>query len=375
VRAVVATAAVAAVAAFSAWRLCRSDSARADRGFGLAAILFLLATVVAPVNIPAWQCFSQRFATPGVALILAVLPFERLGAGSRRVASWGLFVAAAAFVSLSYPMHRRLVALCADAVAGLSAPVHRSGVQLPMALAPSEVPGAAPSRGEVPMLDPLLHMGALYAAVQGGLVPFVYATGAATHPFTLRPGPAKEPVPDLDHYDRLVHSPAFDSDPGYRRRVVDDLASFGMFYEGVVFLGVRSSDVELLHTRGFVADWERATAFVGHFEPCRIDLIAPLEASSPEPVLDVAWGRFVPVRNVQIAATRGSDGLAHFIVPRTPCGDVRVGARWAPSREGGPPRVCKNADADGRFSATVSRASAHVECSGLVDEREAVRSR
>jgi hypothetical protein len=365
-RALVAVAAVAAAGVVACVRARQSETSGVDRGLGLAGVVLLLATIFAPVNVPGWQCLSQRFATAGVALAVVVLPLERLRARGQSIAAGALFAAALASVGLSYPMHRRLAALCPDAVAGLAAPVHRVGVQLPVALAPAEGGRTERLRGEVPMMNPLLHMGALYAAAQGGLIPYVYASSAATHPFTLRPNDARQPVPNIEYYWKALRSEPFRTDPGFRREIEEDLASYGMLYEGVVLVGARPGDTELWQARGYVADWARGATFVGHFEPCGLDFTAPASAAKPGPSFDVGWGRFEPIENARAPATVGPDGLAHFTLDSTPCGDLHVRARWEPATPGGAPRVCSNADRDGYLRASITRTARHVACTDLV---------
>jgi hypothetical protein len=347
-----------AAGAFAA-RALRSETSAVDRGVGLAALLFLAAALVAPAQVPGWQGVSQRFITLGVALVIAVVPFERVSVAVQRRLSVAIFAVSAVSLVLSYPMHRRLVALCDDAVAGLGAPIHRSGEELPIVLADAEVPGHDWLHAEVPMMNPLLHMGALYASVHGGLIPYTFATSGATHPFTLRSHEVAEPVPNIDYYWGRIAAPAFQTSASFRRDVVDDLAGFGIFYEGVIVLGARPEDLELFRDRGYVADWQRGETFLGHFEPCSLDVTMSVASAQTGPVFDVILGKLAPLSDVRAPFAQGDDGLGHFVFPRTPCGALVV-------RVKGPVGArCSHADAHGEIHARITRESHVVACGEL----------
>jgi hypothetical protein len=266
-RALVATALITAAALHAVVRARRSETSGPDRGLLLVAILCLAATLVLPVGVPGWQFLAQRFATPGAVLAVAVLPFERLSPRSRRVAAGVMFAASAASLIASYGVHQRLAALSADAVAGVFAPLSTTGQRLPVALSAYDRPPPDGAQDEVPMLDPLLHIGALYAAAHGGLIPYVFASSSAIHPFVLRRDAARAlPIPDVEYYWGATRSAQFEADRTFRHVVEEDLAAYGMLYDAVVVVGARDDDVALWRSRGYVPDWERETAFVAHFE-------------------------------------------------------------------------------------------------------------
>jgi hypothetical protein len=270
-RAVLVTIAVGAAAGFAAYRLRASQTSPLDRGLAVAAIVLLLAGVFAPIRVPGWWFFSQRFLPLGATLALAVIPLERLRPELARIVSGALFAAAVLWVSPTYAFHRRLASACSDAVLGLSAPVHRSTEQLPIPLDWTESPDADLVHAEVPLMKPLLHMGALYAAVQGGLTPLSFGNGGATYPFTQKPHAMAVPpsVLNLEHYWTVFRSESFRHDLAYRHAVEEELASFGTHYEGIVLLAAHPDDVALWHSRGYVADWEHGKTLIAHYDPCR----------------------------------------------------------------------------------------------------------
>ncbi|MGO8996870.1 MAG: hypothetical protein ACLQVI_26450 [Polyangiaceae bacterium] len=373
-RALVVLACVVVAAGVALARARKSETDPRDRGLGVAAALLLLASICAPVDVPGWQGFSQRFLPLGVALAFAVLPLEKL-AGQR---PWAIhvapFVAATVWLSFSYPFHRRLAALCTDAFAGVQAPIHRTLEQFPVALEVAERPGYDRLHGEVPMMQPLLHMGALYATAYGGLIPFVFSSSPATYPFTTREdSPVRQAIPDPEHYGRYwsaLGSEAFDRDPELRFGIEDELTVYGMTYEGIVVLGARPDDIALWHRRGFVTDWAQGTAFVAHFEPCSIDFTVPAAAADPPPLFDLRGANYDLFVNERRTARSDADGLVHFEIPGSLCGDVTLRAHWnldgAPLGSRPHRGVCANADASGGFTVTISRASHVVACAGVV---------
>ena len=123
-------------------------------------------------------------------------------------------------------------------------------------------------------------MSMLYAIVEGGLTPYQFGTTSATYPFVVRAdGPPLPPIPPGDEFDSVIESYAFDNDVALRTRVVDALAVYGMYYEGMLVTGARPSDHSVFQTRGFVDDWAHGSVLVNHFVPCRLDVgIPPLGA-------------------------------------------------------------------------------------------------
>jgi hypothetical protein len=364
VRALFMTLAVLAAAASAGLRARQASADPSDRGLGLCAIGLLLAGIFAPIHIPGWQYFSPRFLPIGCALVFAIIPLEQLPQPARRFAAPGLFLVSALWLSLSYPFHQRVAASCADAIAGLFAPIHRRTTQLPVVLARVESAGSIRELEEVPHINPLLHMGALYATAQGGLVPYSFAYNAAAYPFRLRAVSTHGlPVPNMDRYYPAIHSDRFQRSDGYRHEIENELASMGIPYEGVIVLGARPGDIALWHQRGYVADWEQGTTLLAHFEPCSVDFTVPLAAAEPGPIFDIYAGKFRLLSNARVPSRASSDGLAHFELPTAPCGEIGVTARGE-SSDGTPPAFCRNADAQGSVHADITRTSRAVTCDG-----------
>jgi hypothetical protein len=341
-------------------RVRRAETSKTDRAFGVAGVLLLLAGIFAPLQVPGWSFFSQRFLPLGVALVIAVVPIER--ASRRRLVSGALFAVAAGWLLLSYPFHERLAATVAESIAGLGAPIHRTRRQLPVPLATAETEAGALELREVPMLNPLLHMGALYAVVYGGTIPSVFTVNPAVHPLLRRPHDNEpEWVSTPERYWGAVGSPRFDGDLEYRHLILDELASLGVFYEGVVLFAVRPDDIALWDKRGYVTDWQSGGTFVGHFKACRIDVAVATPPAGATPSFNVTVGNYQLISDARPSPRVSADGITHFDLAPAPCGDVAVTSRWTASSDA-PPLFCRNADPSGALHATVTRSSTEVTC-------------
>jgi len=77
-RALFVVAGVATAAAIAVARARKPETDACDRAFGVAAAMLLLAGLLAPMDVPGWQFFSQRFFPRGAALALVALPLDCL---------------------------------------------------------------------------------------------------------------------------------------------------------------------------------------------------------------------------------------------------------------------------------------------------------
>jgi len=335
-------------------RAARRGTTSVDRAFGALAILFLLTSILAPRDVPGWQCFSQRFIGVGLALAVVALPLER----APRAASSVAFAIALVWTLLAYPLHRRLAAITADAIAGLDAPVHYTRVWLPVKLDPRRDPHTA----DVPILDPLSHIRGLYETQLGGLSPYTFASNPASWPFALRVDALRPPpVPNLEQSVTLLDLPEFQTDAAFREEQESVLATFGMFYEGVVVTGLRPVDHALWRQRGFVADWEQGSVLVAHFAPCGIDVT--VAGGGEIPLLDVGVGGTETLRNAKLAPVVTNDGVLHLKVEHAPCGKAWVRPHWnLPVASDAQVQLCANASADGLLHVDVPREGGSVAC-------------
>jgi hypothetical protein len=366
-RALAAVALLAASFIVGGRRVRKREMAATDQALFFSGLAFVLAGVLCPMNIPGWQFFSPRFVPLGVLLCLVTLPFETLKRPVvARALAAGSFLFSATWLVASSPFHRRLAAACDDAIAGLSAPVRRRAIWLPIAMDSEGKLPVEPTASEVPFLMPLTHMPMLYALVEGGLTPYQFGMTSATYPFTLREGgPPLPPLPPNDEFDPIIESHAFDEDTGLRHRVENALATYGMFYEGVLVMGARPDDHALFQARGFVDEWTQGSVFIGHFVPCLLDVIIPLSGDAP--LLDLGVGPQTILGDQMLPSTLEGDGTRHVRFQHSPCGEVWVRPHWDKKKADGTVArsFCKNAGRAGDIAATLTRSFAKVTCEGL----------
>ena len=362
-RALVVTALTVAAVGIAGAKLA-SRRARSEDGALLGAgVALILLSILCPLHVPGWQFFSPRFVALAVLLSLAAVPLEQLAPRHRRWISVSLFALSAASLLVSRGLHRRLAASSRDALAGLSSGVKREAFWLPVTLAPEGALPFDPTESEVPFLSPLRHLPSLYAVALGGLTPYTFANNAATYPFVVRQGGRKPPpIPAAETYAPEIESDRFDRDAAFRRRVEDELATYGMFYEGVLVTGARPADLDLWRARGYATDWANDSVLIGRFVPCSLDVSVPTGGAIPR--LDVGVGGQTIFRDESPSPTIDGEGVSHLTLARAPCGDVWVRPHWDATRQDGTAvrAFCNNADATGAIASTLTRTSGAVRC-------------
>ncbi len=356
----VAVLVAALVLAAARLRVLRREE-RAALAMGLVVLLFGL---LAPRDIRNWEFFSPRFLPVGASLVFLATPFERIAGAARPLFSFSALalVATAAF-------HQRLARGCADVLDGLDAPIHRTGMNLPIDLNSKCGVSSDPALSEVPYMSALHHVGALYATAQGGSTPWLFIGSPGAHAFRARPDGLKVPVPDWVRYHRIFDSPRFTIDRAYRRSVLLEIFALGSASEGIIVTGAHPSDVALLREQGFALDYARGSVALAHFEPCKLDVTIP-RAVADRPIRIESGASDLPfvMSAVENAEPRVGGDLAHFELPRGPCGDVWVHVRTV-TRRGADivETTCTNADDGGRIHAQVPRPGATVACDGIRD--------
>ena len=352
-RAWIATAVLVAVLVFVARRFRRLSAV--DRAAYLCGVGLLAIGVLAPRDIKDWQFFAPRLLPVGALLALLVTPVED---ARPAIAGAVAFVLSAGSVLASTGLNARFRDGCADAVGGVEAPVKRRFINLPIVIDAHCAIAPDPERSEVPYAAPLGQIGALVAAAQGGMTPYLFLGSPAAHAFKNREGGAGLPVlvPDEIAMHRTLGSKRFESDPDFRRAALTEQLWYGMGYEGVVVAGAEPRDIALLRDEGFYLDYARGSFVLAHFVPCAFDVTIPAAAAPKTLRIDAGLAQ-VPAAAFDLAAAPAHaidpGGLAHFRVDSAPCGDVWV--RVAPVR-------CANADAEGRLHANVTRSRASIAC-------------
>ena len=345
-----------------ALRLGRKEANATDATFLVAGVTLLAAGALTPLHVPGWQFFSPRFLLLGVFLCLATIPVERLGRPELVV---GLAAASLSFSAVwlvaSAALHRRLAAACDDAIQGLSAPVVRHSLRLPIELAPQGGLPFDPVASEVPWLMPLRHMPMLYALVEGG-AHAVQRRGqrgdlSVRDPRDRAEGAAHPGRRDLRSAGRVHPVRRRPGVPSRRRRPARDVRH--VLRGGARDRGARGR-FSLLRARGFADDWARGSVLIAHFVPCRLDVTIPRDGDVPR--VDVGVGSQTILRDEAPAPGPGADGARHLVLPNAPCGEVWVRPHGGERRQDGTvaPTFCRNADAAGAIAATLTWSAANV---------------
>jgi len=331
---------LAALAALGLWR----GLARARHGDRVALALLvcgvacLLLATFGPLNIPGWQLFFPRFLPLGLMLPLALIDVERWTSRGLRlaflVATLGYSLAS---VGSAARLNLRLAARCADALSGLSAPIHRSLPRL--AVVRDSWMAIPPAQSPVPYLVPLRSLGALYVAEQGGIIADMFVGSAPIHQFVWRRDHFADfpDIPDLQSLQKVAHLPPHSA---ARRAVVLDLAAHGSLYEDVILYTDPADTAEFI-ARGYAEDFRRGDLYLGHFVGCEAELVLPAAMGARSVSLSW-WPRPQPTWRRDLAGlTPAADGRLHVPLAQAPCGEVAIAVEAAgagcegPAVEGG----------------------------------------
>jgi hypothetical protein len=329
-----------------------------DRALLVAGTALVAAAAALPLHVRAWDFFSVRFLPLGVACLVVALPFERLAPAAQRAAAAALAAFAFAATGWAALYHRELSARAGDALAGLDAPLARSGPRLPIVLDPYLGRPLDDARARVPYAVPLLNLGALYAVAQGGVPPYGFYVNPHLHGVVLREG-VRERYPHVvdRRYAVELARPERAADTALRRAVVAYAAGHGAAYQDVILFG-RPDDVEWLLSLGFAAEFRRGGLAVARFEGCPLTVAFPPGSNvRGRTVVEMGWyPAWHATRRYAVGGgRRGGDGAIRLPLRETPCG-----ALWLRLDDGG--RACEGADAQGRLLVASPRETPVVEC-------------
>jgi hypothetical protein len=222
----------------------------------------------------------------------------------------------------------------------------------------TEKPSYDHIHSEVPSLNPLIHMGTLYATVLGGVPASSFTGSPAIHAFDRRP--SSRPLPNAGYYDAARASEAFTQDAAFRDDVESEFAAFGVFYDEAVVFGATPADFSVWRARGYVDDQALAATLIAHFDPCTIDVTLPASTTVPTPRFDVFVGTISVLEDQHPRPVIDGEGVPHFALAPSACGVVGVRAEWRVA--GGARAFCTNADASGVIVAKITRDSHAVVC-------------
>jgi len=327
--------------------------------------LSLAVAAFAPLHLGSWNFFAPRFA-PGALVYLALLvPTERLRDRLRTGSTIALATFALASLSWAWNYHRDLRRRSDDALAGLDAPIVRSGPRLPLILDPLLGEPFDPWARTVPFVVPSLSVDMLYVTEQGGVSPGQFTSIPTLHPVVWRRGPGTNfppsPPKDVSH---LLMNPAFD--PSRRTALLNYAASYAPGFEDVLLLG-DAADTAAILRRGFDVDWAKGRFTIARFHGCPLRLVISGGKSESHAILvQVGWypaSRVTFSRAIEPAEMQ--DGLTSITIPHAPCGQVwlKLVEDANDDRQVGPgDRLCGQAEVDGRFTVDVDATHDEIHC-------------
>jgi hypothetical protein len=335
-----------------------------DRALWMAGGTLALLVWWLPLHLPTWHFASVRLLPTAVCVMVALLPVERIRApGLAHGVSAASLVFALASTGWAYDYNRELEARSADALSGLGIALRRDGPRLPINLDPAL--GHPPSQhGAMPFAVPLANLGHLYALDQGGTVPHNFAVNPTLHHLRFH----------TDAYDRYppipralydwAHSAQKAAEPDHRAAIVTEAASYGAFYQDVVFWG-RPADIDLLEHRGYEVDWRQGGFGLAHFRGCSLHLEVddPPDLAS-DAVLELGWYPLhQTARRIPLAGNARSrpPGL-ELEVSRVPCGALWLRVRQGPRGARQLAFRCEGADSQGRLLVPAMRETPRVRC-------------
>jgi len=342
--------------AFAVQRTRRRATTPDERALLVMSVLFGMAALAFPLHSRQWEFMSVRFIPMAVVFGLALVPVETFERRRAWLVQGVVVVMAVTAIGWAGWHNKRLEQACGPALAGLDADLKRTGPRLPIVLDPSCNALSEKKAFELPGVEPLLNLGALYAVQQGGVVPYAFIGIPQLHGFVLTRGGYRR-FPDQPDRKKFWGGLA-QSDPvrdaPFRTSLLTGLARSGVGYQDVIFYGP-PQDREQLSSRGYVTDFARDGLWVGHYRGCPLKLDVSVAGPTSAPLL-VQYG-WLPSREaaesrVLPRATAAGDGAVSVDWETAPCGPIWVRAgidkdgssRWKPG-DG----KCEGALDDGRL--------------------------
>lgn len=299
------------------WR----DAPALERGLAVAGAILLVLAVAVPFDITGWEYLGPRFIPLGVSLGILLVPIERLGRPRWAMASVALWSLAA--VAWAGWFHRALYRRCEIALSGLDAPVTRSGPRLGVTF---DLTAGLPShdrwrQADVPFIKPLLNLGQLYAASQGGVPSWLFTSRPELHPIAFSDEGRRSYPPVHDAV--AITDPEVLGDPARRGELVAFLAALGSHFEDVV-LSATPADVDGLAARGYALDHRREGFALARFVGCPMTVSLATEAPLDAPlVVRCGYSLAQPPSGLWIVpeGTPPVDGAIVVDAARCLCGD------------------------------------------------------
>ena len=333
----------------------------------LTGLLFALLATQTPYHIPGWNFFHMRFSPLAAILLVLLLPVERWSRPVRLLGLALLVAYATASNAWALGYNLRLYHASADLLSGLDAPLHRSGVRLPLILEPRAGEPQPFLAREVPGCLANWNAGALFAVAQGGVPAYGFAEAETIHPLVWRwpVGQGLRPPRPTRGFEHALSEPEVLGLPGGRKAAVTRLLSFAPYYEDVIFYG-RPEEVAWLHERRFDIDYEKGGLAIARFHACPVTLVVePGPSGHPAAWVELGWTPArQAVQSMKLPAMLGA--LSPREIPLTsPCGDVWLRVFFDDNGDGAMSAgdtACVESDESGGFGLHVEPEGSRAHC-------------
>jgi hypothetical protein len=305
------------------------------------AAVGLAGFLVTPMHSRVWEFLQPRFIPPMLLAAIALVPFERVGGGARAWLLVALSSSALSSNAVEAARSLRFARAEEDALGGLGAAVPPGRTLLPI-VARTDAGHGTNRPGFSPEPRPLLNLGQIYATDRDAVTPYAFALLKNIHLVESTSARMRR-VPKRDYGAAF----ADDADPSFRRSELVRLASYGLSYDDVLFLGA-VEDADAFVALGYEVETRRGGFVIGAFRGCRVDV--RVEGRVPKGWLHVGW---VPSDRITDSFELEPAADNRFTIPRASCRGVW--AMVAPDAGGAAAR-CRGGRADGAAEGAAGQA-------------------
>lgn len=318
---------------------------RPSRGITAAAATaaaFIVLALLSPLHMTAWEYFSPRPLLFGLALGLAAAA-ACVPVSHRRAQLAIAFSVAACSVIWGHVHNLRLDQAARPALTGLETDITRDGWRLPIIF---DVYGDL-DQESVAYAKPLANIGLVYAAAQGGAVPYLFASAPSVHGALFLPNLGGISVPERSYFD--AHTDPEWQRPGRLQALRTSLLADGAAYQDVIVWG-DAETIGMLEARGFMVDHQDGLLALAHFQGCQLAVSAN---APPDAEGVVQWGWFPLEAETGRMTTSDDDGSPGRQVATltSPCGQtwIRLAVRFGETTY-----VCEASSPDGKLFVDVT---------------------
>lgn len=283
---VTATALVGAVLGLRGARRGRAkghpQEGRVGRAAAVVGLGCFAAATLLPFHMSAWEFLSPRPLMLGLCLGVAA----GATALDRRTDAWVIAAAAlltASSLAWALPHNAKLARGAQVALAAVDETTPHSGWRLPIVYDAYGTPDGE----RVAYAKPLANIGFVYAAAEGGMVPYLFASSPRIHQHLFRSDAPAVRIPDRSYFDATSNEELL-ADPRRLDALRQDVLRHGVDYADVIIVG-DAATVRMAESRGFVVEAEHPGVATARYVGCPMTLEWTSPPSGP---VAVEWGWF-----------------------------------------------------------------------------------